>query len=76
MPKEYTLATLPKPTDTRITLRTLPVRRIFSHRYVNNWSENLFTKKVNKTKEEMLIEGLTAKGQPIWARYNSPFTSK
>ncbi len=62
MPKGWTLDTLPKPTDSRVTLKKIPGRRIFSDRYVGGWSENLFTKEVNEAKAEMLKEGLASKG--------------
>jgi hypothetical protein len=74
MPQGWTLDTLPKPNDSRVTLRKLPERRLFSDRYVGGWSESLYTKEVNEAKAEMLKESLTSKGQPIWAKYNSPMT--
>jgi hypothetical protein len=72
MPKGWTLNTLPKPNDSRVTIKQIPERRIFADRYVGGWSENLYFKEVNEAKGEMTKEKLTIKGQPMWARYNSP----
>jgi effector-binding domain-containing protein len=74
MPASYTLETLPEPSDPKVTLRQVPARRMAAVRYSGFWSEKGYLQ--NKLELESWIHerGLTIVGDPIWARYNSPFT--
>ena len=74
MPASYTLETLPKPLDPKVTLRQVPARRLAAVRYSGFWSEEGYLR--NRAALESWIEkkGLKAVGEPIWARYNSPFS--
>jgi len=74
MPASYTLETLPKPLDPKVTLRQVPARRLAAVRYSGFWSEEGYLR--HKAALESWIEkkGLKAVGEPIWARYNSPFS--
>jgi hypothetical protein len=74
MPASYTLETLPVPDDTNITLRQVPARRVAAVRYSGFWSEEKYL--LNKGKLEAWIREnrLTVSGEPVWARYNAPFT--
>jgi effector-binding domain-containing protein len=74
MPASYTLETLPAPDDPKVTLRQIPARRIAAVRYSGFWSEKNYLQ--NKLELESWIhkQGLTIAGDPVWARYNPPFT--
>ena len=74
MPASYTLDTLPEPVDPNVTLRKVPSQRIAAVRYSGFWSEKNFLQ--NKLELISWIErkGLTIVGEPVWARYNSPFS--
>lgn len=74
MPATYTLETLPEPTDPQVTLRPVPARRMAAVRYSGTWSEKRYL--ANKKALETWIreKGLTITGDPVWARYNPPFT--
>jgi hypothetical protein len=74
MPRAYTMETLPEPINPKVTLRQVPGRRIAAVRYSGFWSAKGYLR--NKLKLEQWIEenGFKAVGEPIWARYNSPFT--
>ena len=73
MPGSYTLETLPEPEDPKVTLRQVPARRMAAVRYSGFWNEKGYRR--YKAKLESWIErmGLRIVGEPIWARYNSPF---
>ncbi len=73
MPGSYTLDTLPEPDDPKVSLRQVPARRMAVVRYSGFWSEKGYLR--NKVELESWIHriGLTIVGDPIWARYNSPF---
>lgn len=74
MPASYTLETLPEPDDPKISLRQVPAHRMAAVRYSGFWSEKKYLR--YKTKLEVWIqeEGLAVVGDPVWARYNPPFT--
>jgi len=74
MPAGHTLESLPAPSDSTIKLRLVPARRMAAVRYSGTWSEHGYT--LNKTALQTWIasKGLTINGEPVWARYNPPFT--
>ena len=74
MPASYTLETLPTPDDPNIKLRQVPARRVAAVRYSGSWSEEKYL--LNKEKLEAWIREnrFTVVGEPVWARYNPPFT--
>lgn len=73
MPVEYTMDTLPEPLDDRVTLRQEPGRLIAAIRYSGTWSRERYEAKEAKLKSLVGERGLLAVGEPIFARYNSPF---
>ena len=74
MPASYTMETLPTPDDPNIKLRQVPARRVAVVRYSGFWSEEKYL--FNKEKLETWIREnrFTVEGEPVWARYNPPFT--
>lgn len=74
MPSSYTLETLPKPTDPAVTLRALPGKRVAVMRYSGSWSQGLYEEKLGALKSALASAGLETVGEPIWARYDPPFT--
>jgi SOUL heme-binding protein len=73
MPASYTLATLPEPRDSQVTLRQVPARRMAALRYSGFWSERSFLQHKRKLESWIRERGLSVAGDPAWARYNSPF---
>ena len=74
MPASYTLETLPEPDDPNISLRLVPAHRMAAVRYSGFWSEKKYLQHKNKLEAWINEEGLTIVGDPVWARYNPPFT--
>ena len=74
MPASYTLETLPEPEDPNITLRQVPARRMAAVRYSGFWSEKRYLKYKSELESWIHERGLNIVGEPIWARYNPPFT--
>ena len=74
MPKQYTMDTLPKPSNSKVSLRQIPERKMAAIRYSGNWSEKGYLKAKKKLMEWIENEGLQVAGEPEWARYNAPFT--
>ncbi len=74
MPASYTLETLPEPEDPKVTLRQVPARRMAAVRYSGFWSEKNYLRYKLELESWIHERGLTVVGDPIWARYNPPFT--
>ena len=74
MPSSYTLATLPEPVDQNILLREVPAHRMAAVRYSGFWSEKKYLRYKKKLESWIREKGLTIVGEPVWARYNPPFT--
>jgi hypothetical protein len=74
MPSEYTLETLPEPDDPLVILRQVPPRTMAAVRYSGFWSEKNYRKYKAELDAWVAAEGLVITGDPVWARYNAPFT--
>jgi effector-binding domain-containing protein len=74
MPASYTLETLPVPDDPKIILRQVPARRMAAVRYSGFWSEKIYRQNRSELETWIREQGLTITGDPVWARYNPPFT--
>lgn len=74
MPASYTIETLPEPEDQNITLRQVPARRMASVRYSGFWSEKRYLKYKSELLSWIHERGHSIVGDPVWARYNPPFT--
>ena len=73
MPAEYTLETLPEPTDERVKLAEEPGRWMAAVRYSGTWSEEGYRKNKALLEEYIRSRGLTKAGAAVWARYDPPF---
>ena len=74
MPSKYTLDTLPIPADPRIKLRQVKSRLLAARTYSGTWSEKRYRENETALLEAVKAAGFTAVGEPIFARYNSPFS--
>jgi hypothetical protein len=41
-------------------------------RYIGGWSEAEYNENLSELRKELSRESVKPKGEPIWARYNSP----
>ncbi len=74
MPASYTMETLPTPDDPNITLRLVPARLVAAVRYSGFWSEEKYLLHKEKLEKWIKDNRVTVAGEPVWARYNAPFT--
>jgi hypothetical protein len=73
MPAGWTLATLPQPTDARVTLKQLPARTVAVMRYSGTWSQSRYREQLALLQQQLARQGLHWHGDPIWARYDPPW---
>ena len=74
MPADYTMDTLPEPLDSRVTLREQSPYRAAVIRYSGFWSEDNYREHLGELQRWVEQAGLEVRGEPVWARYNAPFT--
>ncbi len=74
MPASYTLEALPVPEDPAVKLRRIPARRMAAVGYSGTWSERRYLRYRRDLEAWIEKKGLSALGEPVWARYNPPFT--
>jgi hypothetical protein len=73
MPSRYTLETVPRPNDPRIRLRREPEQVVAVLRYSGWWSEARYRDRLDRLRAALERDGLAVTGDPVWARFNSPF---
>ena len=73
MPSQYTLETLPKPSDPRVQLTKVPELLMAALSYSGTWSRGRYEEKEKRLKELIRQQGLKIVGEPVFARYNLPF---
>jgi effector-binding domain-containing protein len=74
MPAAYTMETIPQPTDPRVRIRAVPPQRMAAIRYSGRWTLKGYQQHLDELQSWMVEQGLEAVGEPVWARYNSPFS--
>lgn len=74
MPRSYTLDTLPKPTDSRVQIVSIPEKQMAAIRF--SWFRT--DARVQSKKQELLDalkkDNITVIGEPQYAGYNAPWT--
>lgn len=73
MPEKFNLQNIPEPNDKRVSIREIPARRVSVYRYSGSWSESRYKEKLEEFLSELKKNGVKTAGEPILARYNSPF---
>ena len=74
MPDEYSMETLPVPLDDRVILKQEPGRLIAAIRYSGTWSRDRYQEKEASLRSLIGEHGLKVVGEPVFARYNAPYT--
>jgi len=73
MPREWTLESLPEPTDSRVKLRAVPARTLAVIRYSGNWSQSNYDDNLKKLQDALTKAGRKWHGAAVWARYDPPW---
>ncbi len=74
MPSSFTMETLPTPNDARVTLKPMPGKVVAVIRYSGTWSTANYDEHLAKLKKGVSAAGLESVGEPVWARYDAPYT--
>jgi len=74
MPAKFTMDTIPKPTNPAISLREIPAHRAAAIRYSGRWTEKRYQSHLGELRGWVEAQDLTVTCDPVFARYNGPFT--
>ncbi len=74
LPKGVTVASAPEPLDARVRLREVPPSQVAVIRYSGFWSESNYDEHLAKLQAALRTADLTWTGEPVYSRYNAPFT--
>ena len=74
MPSHFTMQTLPEPVDERVHLREVPERFMAAITYSGIWSRKRYELHKATLLDWMKAKQLEQVGEPVYARYNPPFT--
>jgi hypothetical protein len=74
MPAGSTLATLPKPKDSRIALKSVPARRVAAIRFSGFRTDGRLQDEADRLAGFMRERGLKPTGAPTYAYYDPPWT--
>ena len=74
MPAAFTMDTIPQPNDESVVIRQIPAYRAAAIRYSGTWSQDNFDEHLSELQAWIASKDLETAGDPVWARYNAPFT--
>jgi hypothetical protein len=74
MPKSWTMETLPKPSDPRISLMPLPLRRFVAITFSGTASNDAIERRTDELRRYAAEHKLATVGEPLLAFYNPPWT--
>ena len=74
LPKGVTSDNAPEPVDPRVILRNIAPSRMAVIRYSGFWSDANYLDHLQQLRATLAANGLQPKGEPVYSRYNAPFT--
>ena len=74
LPKGVTATSAPEPLDARVQLREVAPVKVAVIRYSGFWSESNDAEQLGKLQGVLRAADLPWTGEPVYARYNAPFT--
>lgn len=74
LPKGVTVASAPEPLDARVQLREVSPAQVAVIRYSGFWSEANYNEHLSTLQAALRAADLAWTGEPIYSRYNAPFT--
>ncbi len=74
MPAEFSLDTLPTPSDPRITVRQVPTQTAAARTFTGRWTERIYREQLAELRSAVAQAGLEVSGPPRFARFDPPWT--
>ncbi len=74
LPKGVSATSAPEPLDSSVRLRDVAPNRVAVIRYSGFWSDSNYDEHLAKLQAALRTAGIVWKGEPVYSRYNAPFT--
>ena len=74
MPASYTMESLPKPVDDRVTVRQLQPMKYVALRFGGFNTRSNVDESIARLRKLAAAQGFKLRGEPVYARYNPPWT--
>ena len=74
LPKDVTVASAPEPLDARVQIREVRPSLVAVIRYSGLWSKSNYNEHLAKLQAALRAADLAWTGEPVYSRYNAPFT--
>lgn len=74
MESRYSMDNLPAPVDPRIRIVQKPAQVIAARAFSGRWTQDNFLRHEVSLVSALTLDGLSARSEPLLARYDSPFT--
>jgi len=74
MPAQFSLETLPTPSDPRITVREIPTQVAAARTFTGRWTERICQLQLAELSTAVVQAGLEINGPPRFARFDPPWT--
>ena len=74
MPAGMTLADMPLPTNSKVSLRQMPEQLVAVSKFTGRWTESAYDRQLAQLKQKLTANGITENGPPRFARFDPPWT--
>lgn len=74
MPKAYSRADLPDPSDQNVSLNAVPSELVAVHRFSGRWTKQSYLAKLGMLLDGLNKDGLIQNGEARFARFDPPWT--
>lgn len=74
MPAGMTLADMPLPTNSKVSLRQMPEQLVAVSKFTGRWTEAAYDRQLAQLKQQLSANRITEIGPPRFARFDPPWT--
>ena len=74
MPAGMSLADMPLPTNSKVSLRQLPEQLVAVSKFTGRWTEGAYEQQLAQLRQRLSVNGITETGSPRFARFDPPWT--
>jgi hypothetical protein len=74
MPAGMTMADMPLPTNSKVSLRQMPEQLVAVSKFTGRWTESAYDRQLAQLKQQLSVNGITEIGPPRFARFDPPWT--
>ena len=74
MPAGMTIADMPLPTNSKVSLRQMPEQMVAVSRFTGRWTEDAYDRQLAQLKKHLSDNDISEMGPPRFARFDPPWT--